>query len=616
MTAPANNSLLPQQFFWDNSVLPGKIWAGVPASVASSGYQLVLDVAAGPGGGIAEAPLDGVVYGRLGSTASWLGVLPLTGGTVSGQLTVGDGTGTSYLTLNGVSGAYKGVSWRNVGTQRWALNTDGSDNLGLYAYASDGTFIDTGLLFTQATKTLSSHFGFYTNTIYAVPPNQVAGVFFNATNTGLNPAQGHKLTYTSASNATGFDIGATVLSIFNPASFVAGQRPAQFSTWVVAVSPNDPTNYFSTFCGEWNVVNRGADQGWMRDRAQAGNPTGGLYMVPESVILGASGGGEGKNVTFGFSTAGSASTNSTGFRVKFYNNYLVEPNSTVGLTGRGMYMTGDITAVASQYPYGPLGIEGTWLHGFDHTTATYVDNHVEIMKMGQGLAWINGTVAAPTATATIAGSGSGVNASIVMTPAGSGTVSVSGAMGVTGVSTLTGSTVFGNGAGFGSQLAPGGAGSVDLSKHLALYGSIYGLNVTSGSINVVVGSTTAATFTSGGYNGIIGATTPLATGTFTTVVTSGGAQIGSVVTGNAVRLLPGASGAATAVQAIGVDANVNLNISAQGTGGVRIVSPVGFNNTVPVAKPAITGAKGSNAALASLLTALASYGLITDSTTA
>lgn len=42
----------------------------------------------------------------------------------------------------------------------------------------------------------------------------------------------------------------------------------------------------------------------------------------------------------------------------------------------------------------------------------------------------------------------------------------------------------------------------------------------------------------------------------------------------------------------------------------------GFFGTTAVAKPTVTGAKGGNAALASLLSALASLGLITDSTTA
>jgi hypothetical protein len=47
----------------------------------------------------------------------------------------------------------------------------------------------------------------------------------------------------------------------------------------------------------------------------------------------------------------------------------------------------------------------------------------------------------------------------------------------------------------------------------------------------------------------------------------------------------------------------------------KFVGSVGFNNTAPIAKPTVTGSKGGNAALASLITALANYGLIVDSTT-
>jgi hypothetical protein len=41
-----------------------------------------------------------------------------------------------------------------------------------------------------------------------------------------------------------------------------------------------------------------------------------------------------------------------------------------------------------------------------------------------------------------------------------------------------------------------------------------------------------------------------------------------------------------------------------------------FGSAPPAAKPSVTGSRGGNAALASLITALASYGLITDNTTA
>jgi len=43
---------------------------------------------------------------------------------------------------------------------------------------------------------------------------------------------------------------------------------------------------------------------------------------------------------------------------------------------------------------------------------------------------------------------------------------------------------------------------------------------------------------------------------------------------------------------------------------------LGFNGVPAITKPTVIGAKGSNAALASLLNALASYGLVLDTTTA
>ena len=54
-------------------------------------------------------------------------------------------------------------------------------------------------------------------------------------------------------------------------------------------------------------------------------------------------------------------------------------------------------------------------------------------------------------------------------------------------------------------------------------------------------------------------------------------------------------------------------------GDVQIIAGVGnlgFNGSTPIAKPTVTGSRGGNAALASLLTALANYGLITDSSSA
>jgi hypothetical protein len=78
--------------------------------------------------------------------------------------------------------------------------------------------------------------------------------------------------------------------------------------------------------------------------------------------------------------------------------------------------------VVSQRPYGPFQTDGTWLHGIDHTRATYTDGHAETLLAGQALAWIGGTTGSPTATATISGTVAGSVANIVMQPGGGGGV--------------------------------------------------------------------------------------------------------------------------------------------------------------------------------------------------
>lgn len=50
-------------------------------------------------------------------------------------------------------------------------------------------------------------------------------------------------------------------------------------------------------------------------------------------------------------------------------------------------------------------------------------------------------------------------------------------------------------------------------------------------------------------------------------------------------------------------------------GNLRINGNIGFYNTTPTTKQTVTGSRGGNVALASLLSALATYGLVIDSST-
>jgi phage gp45-like len=62
---------------------------GVPGATGATGPQ------GPPGPGIAEAPSNGLVYGRV--SAAWTQVLPITGGTLTGAVTVGQGVGAVQL---------------------------------------------------------------------------------------------------------------------------------------------------------------------------------------------------------------------------------------------------------------------------------------------------------------------------------------------------------------------------------------------------------------------------------------------------------------------------------------------------------------------------------------
>jgi hypothetical protein len=101
------------------------------------------------------------------------------------------------------------------------------------------------------------------------------------------------------------------------------------------------------------------------------------------------------------------------------------------------------------------------------------------------------------------------------------------------------------------------------------------------------------------------------------LVASGNVEIGNSTTGGACAVdfhsKAGSGDYDARVQASEVGGATELGLIAPAT---RISGKVGFYGVVPVAKPTVTGSRGGNAALTSLLGVLASLGLITDGTTA
>lgn len=103
-------------------------------------------------------------------------------------------------------------------------------------------------------------------------------------------------------------------------------------------------------------------------------------------------------------------------------------------------------------------------------------------------------------------------------------------------------------------------------------------------------------------------------------------SMGAGVGGNGITVSgTAAGGGAPIISATGSDTNLMVNVRGKGSSGVQLqagdsttkvqvtTTGLGFFGTTAIAKPTVTGSRGGNAALASLLTAGANLGLWTDS---
>lgn len=185
--------------------------------------------------------------------------------------------------------------------------------------------------------------------------------------------------------------------------------------------------------------------------------------------------------------------------------------------------------------------------------------------------------------------------------------------------TTAGSTSTGGNLNFLAGGATGAAGTGGTFYAAA------GKGVTGGSLNFV-GGYSPFTGGSGGIASISGGNSQGSSSTGGGASLNGGNASGTGTSGGAVTLQAGYSDDATN----GIGGDVYLVAGAGGTAGniilvdglggiplwVDSAGGIGFFSATPVTKPTVTGSRGGNAALASLLTALANLGLVTNSTTA
>jgi hypothetical protein len=411
--------------------------------------------------------------------------------------------------------------------------------------------------------------------------------------------------------------------------------------WHWTCGPNDPAGASGwNITGiEWDLTNRGRDYGYQPNIYRAAQPSVAFWVGPVSIVPAfASGGGTPINWNTVYTVF---SGQSDGAVTGVYQAFSTQPNSLVGRKfdpvgghgGVGVDLFGSFSTAPANNPFsvtsgsnivtaqmwagemiGQANGDQVWIpntytvNGVTFGNATYTMSAVDT---------VNGRFSFPgTGNATANGSGGGLGVvvnfldfapyapfqtwglfqhGLITTP---GTKFLSNAI----IETQVGNAIqWSDGTGTGTITTNGGVGNFDITVTPPGVGRV----MISGNNLIVWGiSSTVGIYAGAGQARAVDFRTGNVPRWMLTVdsVAEGGANAGSNF--NVGRYSDAGAFVANALA---------IN---RATGNVTIAQSFGVNGSAPPAKPTVTGSRAANAALASLLTALASYGLVTDSSTA
>jgi len=210
---------------------------------------------------VTEAPTDGQIYGRQGSTTSWVPTVPVAGGTMTGPLTISPAANHPQLLLNAATGFGSQLIGQRAGSLRWLIDmpegttesgtATGSD-FGIYRYDNTGAQIARPFAINRACGAVSVGGSpnptdaaagslFLGQGLYSSPPANYVNLAYNAyVNTAANWVR-----LTANATAT-FQVGSTFYWYTAPSAAIS-VAPA----WVQLATLN--TSAFSTI-GSVNLV--------------------------------------------------------------------------------------------------------------------------------------------------------------------------------------------------------------------------------------------------------------------------------------------------------------------------------------------------------------------------
>ena len=224
-------------------------------------------------------------------------------------------------------------------------------------------------------------------------------------NNGSRPGYGYRFEYISdARTAGGGDIAQATVCQWNSLDNGLGA----FGAWTICVTPETkPDARWMVVCGEFNAVNRGADQGWAPLRSTHPTMTGIHQYGPMNQSFA---GPTGNHILFAQCFFQSAEQP----HARTYNIQLVEPDA-IAPAGYYAYVQGSTEDDPARWPAAPISIVGAWRDGYRADRARIQTGAAYSVGPGQFVAYRDATGAIIACDMA----GPGAPEGVVRAPAGS-----------------------------------------------------------------------------------------------------------------------------------------------------------------------------------------------------
>jgi hypothetical protein len=475
------------------------------------------------------AVTGGTITGAVTLTAAGTALTATGSGAINGVLTLGTNTSTntSLLQLNGAAGSYRRVVYLTAGLERWRVHADfaaeGGSNAGsdfnIDRYDDTGTVIGNSFKITRSTNQVAMPGpvstglltgSFNIGSVLPTPPGNGFMFGWNRSGGGRETA----ILNCDTLAATSFNFyqytSATTVSL------LASLTPSLLSLpnvglscgSTVAASTTDLSKHIALYSTTYGLdVTSGPSR--LNYVVPAGASHVKIVGTTDVLSIGATIAASVAMTALTPATADNSTNVATTAFVKA-QGYSTALGTVTSITA-GAGLSGGVITASGTIAIAASGVTNAMQANMPANTISGNNTGIAAAPIDLTVAQAQALLVVPAASATNPVMDGVVNIGTLANYARADHVhasdtsrfAVAGGT-ITGLTSFSQDVSFAGGVDFGSVLA---SSSIDLSKHIALFGTTYGLNITNSRLNIVTPSGGVATFWNAGTNVLaVGAT--------------------------------------------------------------------------------------------------------------